>query len=176
MMSTTVYLAGKIGKNDWRHKLLPGLRGHSWELGPITVQGFKYVGPFFMSCDHGCRHGRSTHGAGGGEGTCIESTTYSPSDIIRFNDTALKSADLVLVYITAPDCYGTMVEVGLAANQPFTRIVVAFAPGIDSKDFWYSTERAAAVHENVCECCLPELLAKELSSMKYNSASTGGAA
>jgi hypothetical protein len=172
-MSITIYLAGKIGKNDWRHKLVPGLRGHSWSLGPIATRDFIYAGPFFQSCDHGCLHGPSSHGVGAGVGTCTEEITYSPADIIRLNDAALYSADLLFVYITATDCHGTMVEIGRASNQPFTRTIIAFAPGIDSKDFWYSTARAAAVHENVRECCLPEILARELSIMKSNSASMG---
>lgn len=175
-MSCTVYLAGKISKNDWRHKLVPGLRGHSWELGPIATHDFTYAGPFFQSCDHGCLHGPSTHGMGAGVGTCKEDITYSPTDIIRENDAALLSANLVFVYISATDCHGTMVEIGLASAQLFTRIVVAFAPGIDATDFWYATARAAAVHENVRECCLPDILAQELSIMKGNSASMGSSA
>jgi hypothetical protein len=175
-MSITIYLAGKIGKNDWRNKLVPGLRGHTWEDGPISTPTFTYEGPFFQSCDHGCLHGPSTHGVGAGAGTCKEEITYSPADIIRLNDAALQKADLVVAYITAIDCHGTMVEIGRASDQPFTRIVIAFAPGIDSKDFWYSTARAAAVYENVRECCLPGILARELFIMKGNSASMGSGA
>lgn len=175
-MSITIYLAGKIGKNDWRHKLVPGLRGHSWALGSIATRDFTYAGPFFQSCDHGCLHGPGTHGVGAGVGTCTEEITHSPADIIQLNDLALCSADLVFVYITATDCHGTMVEIGRASTQIFTRIVVAFAPGIDTKDYWYSTARAAAVHENVCECCLPDILARELSIMKATSTSMGNAA
>ena len=60
--SLRVYLAGKISKNDWRHQLIAGLRNHSWEDGPLTQSGFTYVGPFFISCDHGGFHGPNTHG------------------------------------------------------------------------------------------------------------------
>jgi len=170
------YLAGKISQDDWRNKLVPGLRGHTWEDGPIFTPTFTYEGPFFQSCDHGYSHGPSTHGVGAGKGTCTEEITYSPADIIRLNDAALRNADLVFAYITATDCHGTMVEIGIAAAQLFTRIVVAFAPGIDSTDFWYSTARAAAVYENVRECCLPDILARELSIMKATSTSMGNAA
>lgn len=167
-MSITIYLAGKIGKNDWRHELVPKLRGHTWELGPIATRNFTYAGPFFQSCDHGCLHGPNTHGVGAGDGTCTDDITYSPADIIKNNDDALRSADLVFVYITATDCHGTMVEIGRASEQPNTRIVMAFSPGIDRRDFWYSTVRAATVHENVRECCLPGILAQEISSTKHN--------
>ena len=175
-MSSNLYLAGKMSKDNWRHGLVPGLRGHTWEKGPISTPGFKYTGPFFQSCDHGCLHGPSTHGVGAGVGTCTEEITYSAADIIRLNDTALRNADLVFAYITATDCHGTMVEIGIAAAQLFTRIVIAFAPGIDSKDFWYVTKRAAAVHEHVRECCLAEILASELYLMKGDSTSMGSGA
>jgi hypothetical protein len=175
-MSSNLYLAGKMSKDNWRHGLVPGLRGHTWEKGPISTPGFKYTGPFFQSCDQACLHGPSTHGVGAGVGTCTEEITYSAADIIRLNDTALRNADLVFAYITATDCHGIMVEIGIAAAQLFTRIVIAFAPGIDSKDFWYVTKRAAAVHEHVRECCLAEILASELYLMKGDSTSMGSGA
>jgi len=73
-----IYFAGKIGKNDWRHKLIPDLRG-AWngiecgesvgdlnELQPVTWEqdGFdlQCTGPYFVSCDHGCFHGDTNHG------------------------------------------------------------------------------------------------------------------
>jgi hypothetical protein len=73
----TVYLAGKIGRNDWRHELVPELRGtvNGDCLDPepvlfdptlrIDCGDFVYVGPFFVSCDHGCFHGPASHGAVG---------------------------------------------------------------------------------------------------------------
>ena len=57
-----IYIAGKIGKNDFRHALIPGLREHHPDSGPLDCGAFRYVGPFFESCDHGCRHGRNSHG------------------------------------------------------------------------------------------------------------------
>jgi hypothetical protein len=73
-----IYFAGKIGKNDWRHKLIPGLRG-AWlgtecgeivgdlnELEPVTWEQdgltLHCTGPYFVGCDHGCFHGDTNHG------------------------------------------------------------------------------------------------------------------
>ncbi len=58
-----VYFAGKIGKNDWRHGLVPALRGHDWGDCAIDTEAYRYVGPFFVSCDHGCNHNPHGHGA-----------------------------------------------------------------------------------------------------------------
>src|ERR1700730_9535978 len=69
----TFYLAGKISKNGWRHRLVPRLSDSPWaESGPITempilkngiAPGLHYSGPYFVACDHGCFHGPNTHGA-----------------------------------------------------------------------------------------------------------------
>ncbi len=77
----SVYLAGKIARNDWRHRIVEDgnksvhskLRNHSFEEnGPylnftFSDKLFRYVGPFFVACDHSCYHGRTTHGVGNGE-------------------------------------------------------------------------------------------------------------
>lgn len=73
-----IYFAGKIGKNDWRHKLIPGLRGAwlghdcgegvgdlialqpvTWEQDGLTLH---CTGPYFVGCNHGCFHGATNHG------------------------------------------------------------------------------------------------------------------
>lgn len=98
---TTVYLAGKINKNDWRGSL-PYIdwRGNRqngndrWgdgsdeeyndsngELPKTWVpreagSNLLVTGPFFESCDHGCGHGPGTHGVNAGSdvvrsGRCV---------------------------------------------------------------------------------------------------------
>lgn len=156
------YLAGKIDIDDWRNGVVPNLRGHEWDDGPISTPLFDYVGPFFQSCDHGCLHGPNTHGALAGEGTCTDDITYTLQDIIRLNDEALSNADLLFAYITSADCFGTLVEIGRATLQPSTRMVIAFAPGINVADFWYAAKRADSVHTNISECCLPGILTVEV--------------
>lgn len=177
MKPPRLYLAGKIGKNDWRHKLVPGLREREWKNGPIITLNFEYVGPFFKACDHGCFHGSNTHGAFNDEGCSASGDVpYSQRDIKDNNNAAMDSADLIFVYINAPDCYGTLVEIGRATAQNFrARIVIAFAPGMPVEDFWYAAIQADEVHENVRECCLPGLIANELRKVRPQAfASMGG--
>lgn len=153
------YLAGKIDKDDWRHEIVPGLRGHSWNDGAIITDAFTYVAPFFFSCDHGCNHAPGSHGATAGFDH--DESPYSPQDVIENNMAALASADLVFAYITAPDCYGTLMEIGWALAKG-KRVVLAFPPGFDTREFWYVSGQCAAVHLNVRECCISDLIKAEM--------------
>lgn len=153
----TLYLAGKISKNDWRHTLIPGLREHSWSDDPIHTSHFSYVGPFFASCDHGCGHNPGSHGA---VQECTE-PHYTRRDVVDLNMAALVKANLVFAYINAPDCYGTVMEIGWAiANGK--RVVMAFAPDLNDDDFWFLSMQVAVVHRQVNPCDLADLLADEI--------------
>jgi nucleoside 2-deoxyribosyltransferase len=156
-----VYLAGKIGKNDWRHGLVPGLRGaldvgavrtvcrtcggpagdedgcrknHNclwraewgeprapeWETGGVRLA---YAGPYFISCDHGCYHGRSEHGAGAEPGE----NPYAPDSngcggggasrgyVVARCLEWLRRADAVFGWLDDGSAYGTVAELGYAA-------------------------------------------------------------
>ena len=153
----SLYLAGKIGKNDWRHNLVPNLRDRKWKDGPIETDSFLYVGPFFVSCDHGCGHSPGGHGL---VQECIE-PYYTHDDVIRLNMVAIEEADIVFAYITAPDCHGTIFEIGVAAAKG-KRVVMAFAPDIDANDFWFISMQCAAVHHYIRPCCLAEILKDEI--------------
>lgn len=137
--SPRVYIAGKIGKNDFRHAIIPRLREWRHEYGSLACGGFTYVGPFFSSCDHGCRHGPSSHGV---TGNGCEEPIETREGVYTRNQTALYSADLVFAYIDATDCHGTLFELGCAkmADIPVT---LTFAPGIDIDDFWYARQASA---------------------------------
>ena len=154
-----LYLAGKIGKNDWRHDLIPNLRGHLWAAGPIVKPTYQYVGPFFVACSHGCAHRPNSHGVIGGEG-CFESS-MTQRWVISNNNAALAAADLVFAYITATDCHGTLFEIGYASALG-KRIIVAFAPEIDAADFWFSALQCHAVYHSVRPCCLQTIFADEI--------------
>lgn len=155
---TALYLAGKIDRYDFRHDLVPGLRGHLWSGGPIVTPTFSYVGPFFVSDDHAGMHGPNTHGAIGHE------VTYPPitrRDVIANNNAAIRKADLIFAYISTGDCYGTLCEIGQALALS-KRVVMAFAPRIGAADYWLSAIQCAAVYEAVRPCCLKDILADEI--------------
>jgi hypothetical protein len=131
-----IYLAGKIALNDWRHDLVLNLRGHDYEDGPIDCGLFTYIGPFFIACDHGCRHGPGLHGVAGWG---CDGELVKRSEVFDRNQAALAKADLVFAYIDAPECYGTAAEIGWAyANR--TSVELHFSPQVNPDDFWYLTQ------------------------------------
>jgi hypothetical protein len=157
-MKPNVYLAGKIGKNDFRHYLIPRLGNHTWADGQIETKWFCYVGPFFVSCDHACNHGPNTHGAIAQNTIC--EAEFTRQQVISNNMAALESADLVIVYITSLDCYGTVFEIGWAKAKE-KRVVICFAPGIDHSDLWVSTGQVDAIYEDINLCCLKRIVDEE---------------
>jgi hypothetical protein len=125
----TFYLAGKIGKNDWRHRLAPGLRDSPWD-GPVTetpilknviAPGLHYSGPHFVACDHGCFHGEGTHGAiddglncGSGSPAAIP---YKDRHLVAFAACwQIRRANIVFAWIESADAHGTLVELGIATG------------------------------------------------------------
>jgi very-short-patch-repair endonuclease len=82
-----IYLAGKIGKNDWRHSTVDGLSDTCKKFydnpemeWPILEQSIEndhsYSGPYFISCSEACyghgtgwAHGPGTHGYDANPGT-----------------------------------------------------------------------------------------------------------
>lgn len=136
-----IYLAGKIGGNDWRYSIVDGLHqsvnpfSPEWPILPKAIFGrFDYVGPYFVSgChDHACF--REDHGYGD-NGSCLgDYTVLSPagrvdedmfhnipeaqltarSEIIKACLERIESADLVFAWIDSPDAYGTIFELAYA--------------------------------------------------------------
>lgn len=129
-----VYFAGKISKNDFRHDLAPGLRGHEWAGGPLECDGFDYAGPFFRGCDHGCSHSPGTHGVAG-YGCDGEEVTRR--EVFARNQAGVAAADLVLAFIEATDCHGTLVEIGWASRAGIP-VHLVFAPGVEHSQLWYA--------------------------------------
>lgn len=123
-----VYLAGKIGHNDWRHRLFPELRSvlayrTLWGEA-VTEQtrprqdGFELVGPFFIGCDHGGFHGRGTHGVGADNDVrcgCQGSAQSSRQDVLIRCLDWLRAADVVFCWLDSADAYGTIFELGVAS-------------------------------------------------------------
>jgi hypothetical protein len=150
----SIYLAGKITKNGWRDGLVSGLRGagmgscgdaspqeESPDMLDAAIFGeHHYVGPFFLSCDHGCFHGKGTHGA-----------TPSPDHRPSLSDKglarmriwskcfrAIRECDLLFAWIDSKDCYGTLVEIGFAKGLG-KHVKVAMKKGVNLDDLWLTT-------------------------------------
>lgn len=161
-MTPRLYLAGKINENDWRYQLVSNLRTHVWEDGELENNGFIYTGPFFVSCDHRCFHYPASHGAAE---IPQEPNGYPRDQIARNNNASIDAADLVFAYISEPDCYGTLVEIGYAIAKKI-RVVVAIAPNLPAEEFWYSSVQAVASHLMVRPCCLAPLVSEEVAKTK----------
>lgn len=153
MKKPRIYIAGKVGKNDFRHQLVRGLRGHDPASGPLDCGAFVYTGPFFEACDHGCRHGNSTHGVLGTG--CNPASPWATRQAVHERNTAaLKAADGVFAYIETGDAYGSLVEIGMAQLRGVP-LRVLFAPGAPLDDMWYAT-RGELPHKLLSELDLVE--------------------
>ena len=125
-----IYLAGKIGTDQWRRSIVPGIRGleqemgvfggdvgdlpRSWRVsrGAITINGkhYNYSGPYFISCDHGCYHS-APHAWG--YGVCGE--VHEARGVVKtLCLEAIRHCDLLFAWIDTTDCYGTIAEIGFA--------------------------------------------------------------
>jgi len=121
----SVYLAGKIGKNDWRHSVVDGLRGAidtDYADVPYPTlyinerRHIRYEGPFFVSDDHGCAHGPSTHG-NGTSSPCVSDVGDHDCyrvDVAKRCRTGIKHSHHVFAWIDDHTAYGTLVELGIA--------------------------------------------------------------
>ncbi len=165
-----VYLAGKIGPNDWRGSILGthrpgGLVPSDWVgewpvLEKVVLGEHDYVGPYFISCDHGCAHGRNEHGAlaaGDTSGAaCIVGSLDDQVDkhgrlvghrveVARRCLQAIKAANLVFAWIDCTTAHGTLFEIGFAASRGLT-IAIAHPPGFQEQDdLWFAHTAAWTV-------------------------------
>lgn len=131
----SVYLAGKISKNGWRQDIFPTLKAaecHGFDSRDEVIKGnFRYCGPFFISCDHGCFHGKGSHGRGVGKnwlaGSPCDEVYRKGSDLIKARKNVTQScvqwinnADIIFAWIDDPKAYGTITEIGIAyqAGKP----------------------------------------------------------
>lgn len=159
-----VYLAGKISRsNEWRDSLLNGKNttrgmavvgycgdGNSEPFPSIVIGavrgGHHYTGPFYVSCDHGCFHGRAQHGAAPyvTEGKAPEPFSEQRKQILDRSLKGIESADLVFAWIDSQDCFGTLAEIGYARalGKP---VYVAVKKGMDIFELWFSLNMATHV-------------------------------
>ncbi len=115
METESVYLAGKIRKNCWRHRIAH-IEGASFNLDWSPVRSYynhiEVTGPFFEdSWGHGLAHGSASHGQNGAIakdwGRCVHTACCN----------AIDGSSGFFAWIDSLDCYGTLIEAGYAAAR-----------------------------------------------------------
>lgn len=158
-----VYLAGKITCNGWRENFGDYRNnGYSQSLLWLDVKNdlsrreydvndnLIITGPFFISCDHGCYHGKNTHGVGLNkfveyeDGTidwygCCGSGEKPPcteEEVLNICKSQIDRAEIVFAYIDCRDCFGTLAEIGYAHAKGKT-IIIKFKDDDLERDMWF---------------------------------------
>jgi hypothetical protein len=151
-----VYACGPIAKNCWRHKLVPGLREAFGEDAyararaqhdvvtelPTITRGVVCIGPWFVSCDHGCAHGPGKHGAIGScdDEAVINDVREGRSVVFDANIERIRRADAVFAYIDRAEAYGSAVEIGFA-KALCKPIFIGFSPHAPWRDdMWFAAQ------------------------------------
>jgi nucleoside 2-deoxyribosyltransferase len=116
----------------------------------MVVDGFKYVGPFFLSDDHSSFHGEGTHGRGIGNEEILSITmpdwkVERKTEIINQCYQWIRKSDVIFVWIDSLDIYGTIAEIGYAKalNKPiFIAIDNRLRDSSVIKDMWFAIHSA----------------------------------
>ncbi len=175
-MKPRIYLGGKIGKNDWRQAIVPGLRSALYEDGPFDAGTFIYAGPYFVSCDHGCNHGPTTHGVLPARSS-LSDPCYEPfegaqpdrHEVARRAIEGVRMSQLVFVYINALDCIGSIFEIGVAA-QMRKPMALCFDACVDEREFWLPVHHPGlTIYSGITEGDLPSLLGSELGALQHRA-------
>ncbi len=153
----SIYFAGKIAKMDWRHTIVPGLRS-AWggscleqadpqEIEPVRFRlgssVIDYAGPYLVGCDHGCFHGRNSHGAIDWESRSDRGQQRATYNLCL---KLLKRADVVFAHIETADAHGTLFELGCAAGR--IPIFLNFVSESLARDCWFAAQSARQVSIN----------------------------
>lgn len=120
-----IYLAGKINKGDWRTSIVQTRNYPCFFLNSEDREKFEYSGPYFISDDHGCFHGDSSHGRAADRDypTCCGSDTEKDQEIqyperkiivIEKCKKWIENSDILFVWLDSLDSYGTIAEIGYA--------------------------------------------------------------
>jgi len=155
----SVYFAGKISKNDWRHSIVPDLRS-AWfgiccdaadpeDICPIRFHAldttFDYAGPYFVGCDHGCFHGPNSHGIVDGD-TASPSKTASQQTAFKLCLQWLRQSDAVFAHVESSDAHGTLFELGWAFGR--LPVFLNFASESLASECWFPIHGACVVSVN----------------------------
>lgn len=138
----SIYLAGKIGMNDWRNRFY-SCRYITYNDGKFIAEGgtikpsdhITITGPFFISCDHGCYHGEGQHGVGAENGGC-EGDLFTRDEVLEICKSQINRAEIVFAYIDCRDCYGTIAEIGYA-HATDKDIIIFFANAELKEEMWF---------------------------------------
>ena len=154
-----IYFAGKIGKNDWRHSIVPNLR-NAWggwccnEADPRRIEPirfsvasavFDYVGPYFVGCDHGCFHGPQSHGTLDSD---LRSDPYSKHRRMAFELCLswLRRSAVVFAHVDSGDAQGTFFELGWVHGR--LPVFLNFATESLAAECWFPGLGACCVSIN----------------------------
>jgi hypothetical protein len=148
-----VYLAGKVAKNDWRHDVVPGLRGALYEsdvqLAPFPnetlflAKNVSYTGPFFVSDDHGCSHGPGSHGNGidGCLAAYVTDAACSRLAVAERCRAGIERSNVIFVWLDDTTAFGTLVEIGIAAAMK-KRVWIYAPENFDTSEMWFASHIA----------------------------------
>ncbi|MFI7077545.1 nucleoside 2-deoxyribosyltransferase [Verrucosispora sp. NA02020] len=150
-----VYAAGKITQNGWRHSLFPIFDDadttnpdrQPWpeEVRIPALPGAVYVGPHFMSDDHGCYHGENMHGVAAGEHACGGAYPgLSRPEVAQRCLAAIRLSTHVFAWLDDPTCHGSLVEIGYARALGKQVFVYTKAGQKDLADLWFAKQIANA--------------------------------
>lgn len=154
---TSIYLAGKISKDDWRHDAVHDLReawgsnwygatqwsvhDAEWPVIPGGVLGaFDYTGPYFIQgCDHsptGCD--REEHLSG----SICQGEIAGRSATAQRCLNAIDRSDIVFAWLDDATAHGTLVELGYAKGRG--KPVIVAGPNLPrtSEQVWEQEEAA----------------------------------
>lgn len=117
--------------------------GSGWPIEPLAVFGtFDYVGPYFVSAQHGpTTHGPATHGYGP-NGWFPSDHCFSPLGVARAAClNAIRSCDVFYAWLDDLTAYGTLVEIGYA--EAFGKAIIIDGPaarvGDDERnELWFA--------------------------------------
>ena len=112
------------------------------------MPGAVYVGPYFLSDDHGCYHsGPNSHGVAAGGRACGEAYPgLSRPDVAKRCLSAIESATHIFCWIEDPTAYGSLVEIGYgkALNK---RVDIYFKTSANLDDLWFAGQISTAFSE-----------------------------
>ena len=148
---SAVYPLGSCHTGE-EENVLPSFR--RWPILSNALFGrHDYVGPYFISCDHGCYHSQNGHGVTCGvteeeHGELRYLGKVSPTvreTILRLCLQAITAADIVFAWIDECTAYGTLAEIGYAVAL---RKIVWIASPKDFQDLWltYTMAEETAAH------------------------------